>query len=235
MIPIDDLLYDLDLKLNKLATTRHQSIPDEDKIIALNEAQLQLIKQKVGTNNIYRAGLESFGKRVDDLQVLMVSDHPLSLHKATNQTYLADIQALNNYLFFNRSYILADKDCCKDWPIAVTLIAHADVGVWQSNKHLCPSFEYQETFATLGDHMFTVYTDGSFTPTRLLLSYVRYPQKVDIPGYIHFDGSPSIKTDSELPAYLKDELVDLAVLEIAASTENLNAVQLTKDRIQQNE
>lgn len=47
MIPVDSLLYKIDQKLNKLSTNEHQEIPVEDKILALNEAQIKLIKQKL--------------------------------------------------------------------------------------------------------------------------------------------------------------------------------------------
>ena len=47
MIPVDSLLYKIDQKLNKLSTNEHQQINLEDKILALNEAQIKLIKQKV--------------------------------------------------------------------------------------------------------------------------------------------------------------------------------------------
>lgn len=47
MIPVDSLLYKIDQKLNKLSTNEHQQIQLEDKILALNEAQIKLIKQKL--------------------------------------------------------------------------------------------------------------------------------------------------------------------------------------------
>jgi hypothetical protein len=47
MIQIDSLLYKIDQKINKLSTNEHQQIQLEDKILALNEAQIKLIKQKV--------------------------------------------------------------------------------------------------------------------------------------------------------------------------------------------
>ena len=56
MIPVDSLLYKIDQKLNKLSTNEHQQIQLEDKILALNEAQIKLIKQKVlKTSSLYRS------------------------------------------------------------------------------------------------------------------------------------------------------------------------------------
>ena len=47
MIPVDSLLYKIDQRLNKLSTNEHQQIELEDKILALNEAQIKLIKQRL--------------------------------------------------------------------------------------------------------------------------------------------------------------------------------------------
>ena len=54
MIAVDVLLYKIDQKLNKLASNEHQNIQLEDKILALNEAQIQLIKNKVDENRAFR-------------------------------------------------------------------------------------------------------------------------------------------------------------------------------------
>ena len=74
MIPVDSLLYKIDQKLNKLSTNEHQQINLEDKILALNEAQIKLIKQKVdGTSTNSGLGLDAFKKRYEDLQSLVVN------------------------------------------------------------------------------------------------------------------------------------------------------------------
>ena len=64
MIPVDSLLYKIDQRLNKLSTNDHQQIQLEDKILALNEAQIKLIKQKVdGFSVVSGLGLDAFKKR----------------------------------------------------------------------------------------------------------------------------------------------------------------------------
>jgi hypothetical protein len=62
MIQIDSLLYKIDQKLNKLSTNEHQQIQLEDKILALNEAQIKLIKQKVDGGTANGMGMDSLKK-----------------------------------------------------------------------------------------------------------------------------------------------------------------------------
>lgn len=243
MIPVDSLLYKIDQKLNKLSSNEHQNIPLEDKILALNEAQIKLIKQKIGnTSNISGLGLDSFKKRYEDLEIFVENyiKHPLDLKEndpKINQ-YNASLKGLiPEWMFYIDSYVLADKGRCKDRKITVNpdLTKHADIQTLLNNEHYKPSFEYQESFNTIASDEISIYTDGTFIPTKIYVSYLRYPKYIDKEGYIKLDGSPSINQDSEFEYYLEDELVDLAVEDLAMYTENIAATQSAQLRIQKNE
>lgn len=242
MISVDSLLYKIDQKLNKLSTNEHQSIQLEDKILALNEAQIKLIKRKVsGIATTSGLGLEGSRKRYEDLQNLIV-DHssPLDL-KLTDENihqYTADLTQLTpKYLFYIDSYVVADKGKCKNKKIWVNkdLTKHADVSMLLNNSHYKPSFEYEETFSTLADNKIAVYTDGTFTPKKIYVSYLRYPKYINKEGYVDLDGNETSNQDCELASYLEDELVDLAVQDLAEYTENSSAVQSAQFRIQTSE
>lgn len=243
MILVDSLLYKIDQKLNKLSSNEHQQIQLEDKILALNEAQIKLIKQKVdGWNTVSGLGMDAFKKRYEDLQNLVIDykDGKLSL-KETNKDihqWDADITKLSpKYMFYVDSYIIADKGECKNRKIWINrdLAKHADLQFILNNTHYKPSFEYQETFNTLSSNGINVFTDGTFTPRNIYVSYMRYPIYIDKEGYIRFDNSPSTNVNCELEEYLEDELLDIAVENLAMYTENISAVQSAQLRIQTNE
>lgn len=240
MIDVKELLYDIDLRLNKIGSNEHQNIELENKIIALNDAQINLIKTKFSENNIYKLGLDGFQKRYNDLETLIERDKFIPLLKSTSplKSYTGDLNTLDpKYMLgvVGSEYVLADKGSCKDNSLVVRQVKHGDINMTLKNTHTKPSFEYQEIPGTISNHLFEVYTDGSFTPTRLYLWYIRYPKKVDYTGYIHFDGSSSKLVNSELPYYLKEELVDVAVRSLALASENQNAVQASQIKIQTGE
>jgi len=243
MIPVDSLLYKIDQKLNKLSTNEHQQIQLEDKILALNEAQIKLIKQKVdGFSVPSRLGMDSFKKRYEDLQNLVVDyiNQPLTLTESNPEInqWDADVTVLEpKYMFYVNSYIMADKGKCKDRKIWINedLSKHGDLSVLLNNDHYKPSFEYQETINALSSDTISVYTDGTFTPKNVNIMYLRYPVYINKEGYIQFDGTPSINVDCELNEYLEDELLDLTVQNLAMYTENSAAVQSAQFRIQTNE
>lgn len=247
MISVDSLLYKIDQRLNKLSSNNHQRIQLEDKILALNEAQLKLVKQKVdGTVTNTGLGFDSFKKRYDDLQNLVENfeKHELALEPIVspdknylNQWFASLVPLDPQYLFYVDCYVLADKGRCKNRRLRVNsdLVKHADIQILLDNTNYKPSFEYEETFNVITSDKVIIFTDGTFTPTKLYLSYIRYPQKIDKEGYINFDGNPSKNQDCELEAYLEDELLDLTVSALADYTENVSAANSAQLRIQTNE
>jgi len=243
MIPVDSLLYKIDQQLNKLSTNEHQQIQLEDKILALNQAQIKLIKQKVdGQSTVSGLGLDAFKKRYEDLQSLVVTynNQPLelSLMNAELNQWRANIHLLTpKYMFYVDSYVLADKGRCKDRKIWINrdLAKHGDLQFILNNDHYRPSFEYQETFNFLSSDEISIFTDGTFTPSKIYISYMRYPQYINKTGYVMLDGEDSFDQDCELELYLEDELLDLTVQTLAMYTENQSAVQNAQVRIQTNE
>jgi hypothetical protein len=243
MIPVDSLLYKIDQRLNKLSTNEHQQIQLEDKILALNEAQIKLIKQKVDNiSTVSQMGLDSFKKRYEDLQSLIVpyndGELELSVKNEELNQWKANLHDLNpKYMFYIDSYVLANKGRCKDRKIWINrdLAKHGDLQFILNNDHYKPSFEYQETFNFLSSDEISIFTDGTFTPTKICISYMRYPVYIDKAGYTKFDGSASEDQDCELETYLEDELLDLTVQNLAMFTENQSAVQNAAYRIQTNE
>lgn len=243
MIPVDSLLYKIDQKLNKLSSNEHQQIQLEDKILALNEGQIKLIKQKLdGTSTNTGLGLDAFKKRYEDLQKFIEAyeDHPMPLtltNPELNKWTSSLVGITPAYMFYVDSYITADKGRCKNRKIWINrdLAKHGDLQFCLNNDHYKPSFEYQETFNFISSDEISIFTDGTFTPNALYLSYIRYPKYIDKVGYVKFDGTDSIDQDCELKNYLEDELVDLTVQNLAMYTENASAVQSAQLRIQTNE
>lgn len=234
MIPVQRLLYKIDMMLNKVSNLEHQSIPNEDKILALNQAQIQLIKSKIDFNNLLGIGTDGFKKRYQDLQNLIVSFEELSVtpDPSAYPAYQADLTTTSKqYMLPLDAYVICDKDECQNRVVTVARpVKHGDLSTWMVNTHYVPSFEYQETFCAISNNKYIVYTDGSFTINKLYLSYLRYPQKIDVAGYIDFDGTTSINQDCELADYLEDELLRYTCLELGIDTENVPVVQFDSIR-----
>lgn len=232
MIAVDSLLYGIDQRLNKVSTSSHQQIPLEDKIISINIGQIKLIKTKIDGNNVYKVGLDGFKKRYQDLQFLVENPEDHKLVPELSDPYLNKYIALTTslspeYMFYLDSYIIANKGECVDRIIYCNpdLVKHSDITILLNNSNFKPSFEYQETFCDISSDELHYYTDGTFTPTAVYVSYIRYPKYVDSEGYVKFDGTDSVTQDCELESYLEDELLDIVCMDLGIYTENNSAVQ----------
>lgn len=242
MILAERLSYKLDQRLNKLSTNEHQQIPVEDKVLALNEAQIKLVKQKVDGNNLYKIGVDGFKKRYQDLQFLVENpeDHILTLTLSDHylHRYVATLAEVSpKFMFYLDSYMIADKGECKNRVLYSNgdLVKHADITTLLLNNNYKPSFEYQEVLVDIASDELHYYTDGTFTPKNVYLTYLRYPIDIDLVGYEHFNGDASANVDCELEDYLEDELLDLATENLAMYTENSSATAYAEKRTQNNE
>lgn len=243
MILVDSLLYKIDQRLNKLSSNDHQEIQVEDKLLALNEAQIKLIKQKfTGHSTLSKMGFGAFKKRYQDIANLLIDfdKNSLSLKeedKNINQ-WSASISKLNpQFMLYADAYVIADKGRCKNRIIWINkdLVKHGNIQFLLNNSDFKPSFEYQETFNTITGGDISIYTDGTFIPKTLKVLYVRYPKEIDKEGYIKFDGSDSVNSNCELVDYLEDELLDLTIQNLGDYTENMSAAQSARARSMTNE
>ena len=100
-----------------------------------------------------------------------------------------------------------------------------------ANNQYKPSFEYEEAFDTLGNDKLAIYSDGTFEYTKVFVSYLRYPKKIDYPGYTYLDGTASTKVDSEMPEFLEDEILNYAIQDVAMSIGDQETVQNSEIRI----
>jgi hypothetical protein len=237
MIDVKELLYELELNINKVASQDNMDVPLEDKILFIRRAELEWIKTKINPNNIYRAGFEELRKRIDDLQALKVPDKKIQLKRSSSVRYIsytADLSTIPDYMFYVDSYTLAKTKTCED-TIGVDLIREGELSTKYFSSHHEPSFLWRSTISTISDNKMYVYSGGKFEPTFLYVTYLRYPLKTDREGYIHFDGTPSVDQNSELPEYAKQDIVDLATKYVAHSLENQLQAQLVENRLIKNE
>lgn len=238
MIPVLNLLQGITDKLNKSTNLEGQFIPNETSILALNRAQTKLVLKKVGLSNNYQLGLDSFKKRYEDLQILIEPYEKLTLTSVGDLLNSYKVEEPENLLLPIDLYVLATKGNCKDRILdVIEIVKHGDLQSKLKSPHYQPNFEYQETLATISGNNIFIYSDpkNSFILTSLSISYLRNPKYIDIAGYIHLDGTPSITTDCELESYLEDELLNLAVEELAMNTGNQELVQYSIQKSKEDE
>lgn len=239
MIPVDELLYEtFSLKADKIGKLFYEDIPLEDKLLILNQAQIEWVKSRNGLSNMYKEGFEDSLKRIDDINsVLLVRDKELELSKigGVYNTYVYDMKLIKNYMLYKDSYAMAIKDCCNERPIFNNMVTTGDLSNWYWGDNTKPSFDWQEQLISISENTLEIHTDSDYELTTMFITYIRYPKRIDKKGITWFDGSPSKDQDCELPYYTKNDISDWAVKMVGMYLENPTMVQTAQERIMNNE
>lgn len=233
MIPVEELVYEFKLMINKVNRQDNVDIPVEDIVLYLNRAQLSWIETKINPNNIYKAGYEAFRKRIDDLQVLKETNVRLKSQKTNDARFIGyecPLTDAANYMLYLSSYCMAKKSDCKE-TIGIDLIKQGELETMYYDSNFSPSFEWRSALATIGDDKLYVYTKDEFVVDSVFLTYLRYPNQIDIRGYFKLDDTESQDVNCELPYYAKSDIVDLAVKFAAQSNDNQIQAAFAESRL----
>jgi hypothetical protein len=217
MIKVDDLLYELDLSINRLATEDNMNVPLEDKLIFLNRAQVELIKSRIGINNIFKAGFEETRKRIDDLQVILKNWEGNFSDKGLY--YESDVFP-PDYLEWCRIDASALDACdgCAERPLVIFMGNEADVALYLADENRQPSYDWATTFSTLMSNKIKIWTNNSFSVVNPLVTYYRAPRRVVFEGCTDpYTGNTSaVDVTCEFP----DNVTELMIDECAAILSN---------------
>lgn len=210
---IQELVYDYKRKLDKLDSQDYPDIPLPVIIRDLNEAQQKIVLTRYSPNNLYRQGFEGSQKRIDELSYLVVPDEQLSgAIKVADNIYSFNLEnTQKDYLFLLRANFLVSTATCTDILLDGISSKTDNLNTILSSPFEKPSLSWRETPYRIADNKLRVYSDGEFKVTKAIIDYLRYPRKMDIVGYIDFDGTNSTNVECELPEFLQNDIVDAAV------------------------
>ncbi len=229
--------YDFKQKLNKIDSQQYRDLLVPEIDWKLNEAQEVLIKMIAMPREIQIPGFESTQRTIDDIRTIVVDQKPNEYLIPTifdSTSYIFTLPT--NYWLYARSRAYATKGVnCVDQKMKVVPVQHDD------EDDLSPfdrsSFEWRTTNARFNTEGLRLFTDGTFSITKLGLDYIREPRMIhnaqDYVGGTYQTPDGAVLTgsqDSELPKGLHREIVDLAVL-ITAGDLNLSDYQLKANKL----
>lgn len=164
------------------------------------------------------------------LQKLVVYSRDISKNRSIDNQ-ISDLFSLpSDYFdFINVSGVFSRGEC-----------SASDFNLWEAknenvNELLAdefnkPSYDYRDAFYTIGEEGIRVYK-GDFNVDKLFLSYYRYPNPVDISGYIKSDNSSSTDIDPELDDKLVDIILNMVEKQFALNESEYNRYQIDSDNV----
>lgn len=93
-----------------------------------------------------------------------------------------------------------------------------------------PSFDFRETFYTIGEDSIRVYKKG-FSVDSVFMTYYRYPKSVDIEGYIKSDNTNSLNIDPELDDKLIGIILNMIEKQFALNESEYGRYQLDSNNV----
>jgi len=192
-------------RLNKLDSQDYDNILCFQVVEAFNKAQVEWSRRQLHGINAKREGDEQSTRRKDDLQVLLVETDPILSEE--DIYYSGPIP--ENYLQWKRLDVNACKGCCDNRRMTVYLAAEENLNQLLRDKLKQPSFQWAETFATLTDDKFRVYTNKDFEVSDVSLTYYRQPRKIQVKGCT--DPYTGLDSTQEILCEFKDDIVELII------------------------
>lgn len=208
------------LKINKNDTNDGISILPSLFVLIFNNERFRWLGEYLKNNgdNI----------KLDRLDGLLESDVPLVQFQVGDGW--VEYTLPDNFYRHSSSYALVNKGNCTNIPFFYfekkSLGFSANLADDSTKAH----FEYEEGPCLFTNGKVKVYTDD-FIIVKLLTSFYRVPNAIDIEGYTKIDGSASTNIDSELSDDNVDEIINRVAMEVIREYQDDDAAQFAKDRI----
>jgi hypothetical protein len=221
-------------RLNKLASNDYDNITDWQIVEAFNKASLAWCRRALEGYNLSKTGDEATQRRIDDMQVLLVST-PIKMSK--NTEYYISQTLPTDYLEWKRISAKAIHGCCNEpRKLVIYLAKEADVDNLLADYNKRPSFEWAETFCTIAGNKVKVYTDSKFEVVEPVLTYYKLPTKIEIKGASNpYTGQISLKdVETEFKDDIVEIFIDEAVKILAGDIESINIHQIANTSVESN-
>ena len=208
--------YDFKQKLNKIDSQQYRNLRVPEIDWKINEGLYVFIKRIAQPRTSTATGFESDTRSIDDIRTLVERNKQIDVTDVENAENVVAGILPDDYMFRVGSRCLAEKDSC----IAeITANIQKHTRDFQNDMFGNSSFEWREVNGLFVGNTIQLFTDGTFSITKLLLDYIRKPKYIhsaeDAVGgkYKLLDGTELTGFQNcELPEIVHGDIVDLAVL-----------------------
>ena len=239
MLKVEELHSKFEMAYNRQANNQRRYLNDVEKDELLNYAifeYVELFTTGVNKNN-WNIGFEVTQQRIDMLEPLVKSypEEPSLNLSVIDGIYIADLTKTAFPLkSFHGAYISISE--CTD-RINVDLDQHQDLNTARQNQYRKSSRAWKRCIGTIRNKKLFLYPDGSMTPLRAYLTYIKQPDRIALGTYPALQdkdipNAPNLpKTNSDLPEQYIDIVVAIAVQEAHRRFSNYNDLQVNSQKI----
>lgn len=217
-------------RLNKLASFDYDNLECWQITEAFNKAQREWFRRQVYGINLRKEGSEQSLGLIDDLQKFITT---AELKGENKPVFFESTSIPDDYSYFIKVAVTGDQGDCKGRHFKVYLAEEANADILLTDPFKGPSFEWSETFATMHNNTFKIYTNDDFHVETVSLSYYRKPLDVTFDncinpatGIINADQTCEFKDD------ITELIIDEAVAILAGDIESMTQYQRAESNAQ---
>lgn len=205
--------------VNRSATNNNTSVDIPRFVSLFNWSQIKYVEWLLEKRN---------EDDVRDISKLLIPQKELKL-EVSKSTYSA-FTLPKNYFNFANLFIEAKKQKCTASDFLLFEARPDDVHELLADSNNDPSFEYRETFYHFIENSVMIYKKD-FEISKSFMTYYRYPQPVDMEGYIRDDQTQSLNIDPEFDDKVVQKILSIMVKEFSAINNDQTSYAISKDRL----
>lgn len=190
-------------------------------VLLFNEAQDRLIRYYLNRKD---------DETIRSIQTLLVYWKSLNKVNHIDDPESTSFSLPDDYLWFSNIKGSFYYNGCEVGDFVMWEAKNENVHELLGDDNNRPSFDYRETFYTIGDGKVVVYEDG-FRTDEVRMTYYRNPVRVDLAGYINAAGERSTDIDPELPDPLVEEILDMVAKQFNLNENELQRYRFDKDNV----
>lgn len=207
------------LKVNRNDSNSNINVPRGQFVLLYNEQLTKWTCEKL------QKKLDS--DELDELNDLLEDE--IELDKISSNRDYDYFTVPENLHKFSSAYVVAERDGCERILTAWNLKS-PDIRVILNDENNNPSFDFEETPMYITNGKAKIYF-SDFTIKNAFLTYYKMPGAIDIEGYIKVDGTASQNIDPDISGPNVLEIVTRCAAEVMRNNQNVEGLQMQKDKI----
>lgn len=232
MVTANELIYSFYLKKNGLNTGQAQDYKIKDIVALINEAWRRIFE-----NNVQRAELDK--RYEDNIRDLKVSNHPLDLDQGVNVT-LAKYPD-NLYKRLNQVAVIEGCGECEGESkvVPIRIVTEDELHDARLNPNRKADFGWEQIIATHAKDGLNIHHDGNIKIKAVNITYYRKVVGIEAPELVRCGKYTNelgkvVESNIDFEAtttYIRDKIVDVAVLLTDVATNKQDRFQLRFNQI----
>lgn len=208
--------------LNKLSSSDYQNIQIWQMQEAVNSEVLRFVRRRLPTKELNE-------HLVEDLQILLKS---VRLSGSNRDVYFLSHKLPADYLAHSKTIAFCDNGACSLRRLKSSLIEDSNSEELLSDWSSQPSFDFEQTFHSIGGNKIKQYHNNDFEVKELELSYYRRPQFIEFPNAPLPTGGIGRDMTWEFKDDLCDVIIEGAIRILAGNISDYNRQQIAGQEIQ---